>query len=529
MAAVLESLLTPLYTVIPWLPSLVIFFLSVAIWSAVGLGPYSGYNTPPEFGDFEAQRHWMELTLNLPVEDWYFYRPDWWKLDYPPVTAMHSYLCGLVGQLLYPRAFELGSSEGIEDLKIKAFMRATVIVSQVVLYVPAVYLWCATFTTNTSTRLSRTRAFATLLLLPSLTLIDHGHFQFNSVMLGLFTYSLLALLHGQYAFASYFYVLALFFKQMSLYYAPVIFAAILGQCWGPKTHFRFNIARFAVVVFAVLTTSLLCLAPFLNSREQLLQIFQRVFPVSRGLWEDKVSNFWCTVNYTVIKIKSVFRDEQLPLLSLVCTAIGFAPSIYAAFVGHPKVWPLCFASCAWSFFLFGFQVHEKSVLLPIMASTLTAVQNSDNSELAALSTWANVVALFSLLPLLSREGLQLQAYTELALFLLLVVDGKTLFPRHWLNGLVVSLSYAGYGLIFALESLGLVPEAYTLRYPDLFVVGNMTISFASFSYFWIWQTVTVLQLVHAKAESHGETAVRTQTEPAVATQTEPAARVTERM
>lgn len=23
------------------------------------------------FGDFEAQRHWMELTVNLPVNEWF--------------------------------------------------------------------------------------------------------------------------------------------------------------------------------------------------------------------------------------------------------------------------------------------------------------------------------------------------------------------------------------------------------------------------------------------------------------------------
>jgi hypothetical protein len=29
-----------------------------------------GYNKPPMFGDFEAQRHWMELTVNLPINQW---------------------------------------------------------------------------------------------------------------------------------------------------------------------------------------------------------------------------------------------------------------------------------------------------------------------------------------------------------------------------------------------------------------------------------------------------------------------------
>jgi alpha-1,3-glucosyltransferase len=36
-----------------------------------GLYGYSGEHTPPKFGDFEAQRHWMELTTNIPVSDWY--------------------------------------------------------------------------------------------------------------------------------------------------------------------------------------------------------------------------------------------------------------------------------------------------------------------------------------------------------------------------------------------------------------------------------------------------------------------------
>jgi alpha-1,3-glucosyltransferase len=45
-------------------------------------------------GDFEAQRHWMEITTHLPIAKWYLYDLQYWGLDYPPLTAYHSWLLG---------------------------------------------------------------------------------------------------------------------------------------------------------------------------------------------------------------------------------------------------------------------------------------------------------------------------------------------------------------------------------------------------------------------------------------------------
>jgi alpha-1,3-glucosyltransferase len=40
-------------------------------FSSVQLCPIkSGAGKPPMFGDYEAQRHWMEITFNLPIEEW---------------------------------------------------------------------------------------------------------------------------------------------------------------------------------------------------------------------------------------------------------------------------------------------------------------------------------------------------------------------------------------------------------------------------------------------------------------------------
>lgn len=57
---------------------------------------FSGMDTPPMYGDFEAQRHWMEITTQLPIAQWYWHDLEWWGLDYPPLTAYHSWAVGVM-------------------------------------------------------------------------------------------------------------------------------------------------------------------------------------------------------------------------------------------------------------------------------------------------------------------------------------------------------------------------------------------------------------------------------------------------
>ena len=45
--------------------------LAVLVRYLVSLHGHSGEATPPMYGDYEAQRHWMEVTWQLPIGDWY--------------------------------------------------------------------------------------------------------------------------------------------------------------------------------------------------------------------------------------------------------------------------------------------------------------------------------------------------------------------------------------------------------------------------------------------------------------------------
>lgn len=112
------------------------------------------------YGDYEAQRHWMELTIHLPIRQWYTHDLQYWGLDYPPLTAYVSWLCGIVcvsfyltscfllpfmpirsGSRLNPSWFALDSSRGIETPESKAFMRATVLVLDALIYIPALVMF----------------------------------------------------------------------------------------------------------------------------------------------------------------------------------------------------------------------------------------------------------------------------------------------------------------------------------------------------------------------------------------------------
>ncbi|EDK39437.2 hypothetical protein PGUG_03535 [Meyerozyma guilliermondii ATCC 6260] len=122
-----------------WAARYILVLTAIILRAAVGLGSFSGQGQGPINGDFEAQRHWMELTIHLPISKWYFYDLQYWGLDYPPLTAFHSYVFGKLGSFIDPQWFALDTSRGIEDAGIKTFMRISSLLSELVLYIPALF------------------------------------------------------------------------------------------------------------------------------------------------------------------------------------------------------------------------------------------------------------------------------------------------------------------------------------------------------------------------------------------------------
>ena len=133
---------------------------------------------------------------------------------------------GLLGQKVNSSYVELHTSRGMQTELHKLFMRLTVIASDMLVLFPAIFQFC---NKNYLTPV-------TLLAYPGLILIDHGHFQYNNISLGLFLAAVAFILRGKHLLGSAFFVCALNYKQMELYHALPFFFYLLGTCFGMRTY-----------------------------------------------------------------------------------------------------------------------------------------------------------------------------------------------------------------------------------------------------------------------------------------------------
>jgi alpha-1,3-glucosyltransferase len=148
----------------------------------------------------------------------------------------------------------------------------------------------------------------------------------------------------------------------------------------------------------------------------ILHPITRIFPFARGLFEDKVANFWCASN-VVLKWRNWASPKLLIRLSTLFTAAGFLPAVVGILVTGYKLQlstpttppqdtekkpteeevttpclqllPYALLTSAMSFFLFSFQVHEKTILLPLMPLTLLL---SGAAHRSAIYEWGMLVS-----------------------------------------------------------------------------------------------------------------------------------------
>lgn len=466
------------------MPAAVQWSACLLLRAALALWPHSGEGRTPMFGDFEAQRHWLEVTVGLKVGDWYRQTTandlQYWGLDYPPLTAYVSWVFGKVAgsvPALSPLV-ALHSSRGHESVEGKVYMRATVLLMDALVLLPAVFFIA---------RRTRTNALVAASV-PALLLIDHGHFQYNGVCIGLTLLAAESLLCGNEILASVLFCLSLNFKQMALYYAPVFFFALLRKAVVEELTIVGKLVHLIRLGVTVIFTFAILWAPFClwpgegeTCLSSLGHVLGRQFPFERGIFEDKVANIWYTLS-VLVDFRGFLSTPVLVRLSLLLTLLLLAPVGWCllAFPISTDSLLLALVNSSLAFFLASFQVHEKSLLLALVPAVFFCQRGVGGSGPLPLQAWFQVFGCFTMFPLLRRDNLAL-AYVACNVLFIGLLFGVPSFEStaslpavgllgKWEDGLIgafVTVSTAGALALHACEALLPPPARYPHLYPAL--------------------------------------------------------------
>jgi alpha-1,3-glucosyltransferase len=354
---------------------------------------------------------------------------------------------------------------------------------------------------------------------PAIILIDHGHFQYNTVSMGLALWSFHFMTKGfddktrvktdndvghfsNCVAGSIFFCLALNFKQMTLYYAPAVFAYLLGRCFVRQnivTDMKRStvngqvVKRFAALGVTVILTFLALWWPFVvytssydgnaSVSHRLLHIVGRIFPFQRGLFEGKVSNLWCTLSIKPVSIRRRLPEDIQPLIALAVTFLLILPAcIKLFFVGrdgasqrktcnaHLKTLLWGSMSTSLSFFLASFQVHEKSILITLAPASLLI---EDATTFVSL---LSVVSVWTLWPLIQTDRLQVAYVACTVIFLLLLILRRISIPEKTVTGDSLESYSWGKAIAFAFSTVMIGLHVLEIcisppaKLPDLFPV-----------------------------------------------------------
>jgi len=389
--------------------------------------------------DFDVHRNWLAVTKQLPLSQWYYDDINGTTvhtLDYPPNFAyfewMLSHLPNVMGE--GERCFErLPDADNAPSDDCVVFQRTTVIISDIVLWIGAAVA-CSALSKS-----FRVTPFLLIVFNPGLLWLDHIHFQYNGMMLGILLFSLGLLLHhandngdsnisnssgncniyplgGAIAYAT-----LLNFKHLYLPLAPLYFLHLWTKyCMTQDSRMRWtNLMVLGIVTLATLVVPWI---PFVwvDGTRQIEQILKRLFPFQRGLVHDYwAANVWALYQladkvYTFVQRRSSSSDiQELPdVPPLVCAGLLFV-SLLPALIQNATTRRAntkllqSVVYCSMCAFMLAYHVHEKAIMTAMIPLALLTTPSSAMVETSSSQQFMNLLfwqvslwGLVGLLPLL---------------------------------------------------------------------------------------------------------------------------------
>jgi alpha-1,3-glucosyltransferase len=377
--------------------------------------------------DFDVHRNWLATTRHLPLSDWYFddfNNQTVHTLDYPPSFAYFEYELSSVGgwfvsaNLLDERCLQqLADDDNEVSFRCVAFQRSTVILSDLVLFWGA---WMAATSSYDRQRNNNNKAVATIFLLivlyPGLLWLDHVHFQYNGMLLGLLLASLGYMNLGMrqdstrhVLLSATLYAFLLTLKHLYLPLAPLYFVFLLRHYCMISNRQSFSLSRFVKLAAVTGATLVLPFVPFLSST-QLPQLVSRLFPFQRGLVHDYwAANVWAIymlagkiLRFTSNMVLIAYLDlpEVSATSAAACLLVSLLPALHFATKPQSRLrFTQMVVYTSFCAFMLSYHVHEKAILTTLLP--LATLIHEDVSY-KRLFVRASALGLFGLWPLLFR-------------------------------------------------------------------------------------------------------------------------------
>ena len=250
--------------------------------------------------DFEVHRNWKAITNSLPISKWYFYSKNQWTLDYPPLFAYMEYILGKISKFFDEEITDIDNINYI-SFKCKIYMRSTVLLGDLLLFF-GLKKFCKNLSMNNYLLL-----LISVLLNCGLVLVDNIHFQYNSLLFGIFFFSLSYIQENNYILAAVFYCICLCMKHIFLYFGPAYFIFYLKHIVIAKIkakNYKKLFIKVILICISMFTVFFIVFLPFISisikekNLKQFIQIKDRLFPVQRGLLHTYwAPNFWAIYSF----------------------------------------------------------------------------------------------------------------------------------------------------------------------------------------------------------------------------------------
>ena len=365
--------------------------------------------------DFEVHRNWLAITQSVPFREWYTEARSPWTLDYPPFFAYFEFLLGLVARWIDPNIVDINAL-GYNAYSLIAFQRLSVILINDLVLIIGMYVMLPAK--------QRQAGLVLALFSSALFMVDHIHFQYNGMLLGLLLLSVAFANDQKFYWSATAYMILVYFKHIYLFAAPVFFVYFLR-------HFvRDDARRFILLVLVVVSVSAAAMAPIVVSG-QLPALLQRLFPFGRGLvhayWAPNIWSLYLTFDRLISKLIGVSANLQdgsgsptagivgeistlvlpniSPRICFIMTVVAYLPVLFLIWKDRKKrvdfsVWVALGNAVS---FAFGWHIHEKAllmVLLPLIASTM--ITGGESRRWKSLVWMFSAMSCASQLPLLPR-------------------------------------------------------------------------------------------------------------------------------